>query len=348
MQVTQTSFTIAEYCDQMKSGAIVINRDYQRSDAVWPPAARSFLIDTILNGYPVPKFLLSQKTDLKTRKTIKQIVNGQQRSKAILDFYEGKLRLSGKGEFAGKKFSNLEEDAQQKFITYSISTDIFAGATEEEIREVFRRMNSYTVPLNHQEKRHATHQGEFKWFIIDLSKKYATSFKSIGVFTEKQLSRMQDASLLSELVMAFVNGIETQSQTKITAFYAANDKEFPEEDVASERIDKAMQHIFDWDAIHQTSLMKPAQFYTLFLAISHSIQPIDGLQTVVRITAKMKLKTNIVLANLGKLSQALDDDAPPKNYEAFVDASKAGTNTKINRDERFRFYCKAMRPELMP
>src|SRR5438067_2390600 len=142
MQVTQTSFTIAEYCDQMKSGAITINRDYQRTDAVWPPAARTFLIDTILNGFPVPKFLLSQKTYLKTRKTIKQIVDGQQRSKAIIDFYEGKLRLSGRGEFSGKTFSTLDEDAQQKFITYSISTDIFAGATDEEIREVFRRMNS--------------------------------------------------------------------------------------------------------------------------------------------------------------------------------------------------------------
>jgi hypothetical protein len=84
------------------------------------------------------------------------------------------------------------------------------------------------------------------------------------------------------------------------------------------------------------------------LQLRLSIQPIDKLQTVVPITAKMKLKTDIVLANLGKLSQALDDDAPRKNYEAFVDASKAGTNTKINRDVRFKFYCKAMRPELTP
>src|SRR5260370_3293352 len=110
MQVISTAFTVAEYCDQLKAGSITINRDYQRSDAVWPPAARSFLIDTILNGFPMPKFLLSQITDLRTRKTIKQIVDGQQRTKAILDFYDDKLRISGKADLAGKTFSSLDRD----------------------------------------------------------------------------------------------------------------------------------------------------------------------------------------------------------------------------------------------
>ncbi len=229
MQVTSTSFTIAEYSDQMHAGTIVINRNYQRTDAVWPPAARSYLIDTILKGFPMPKFSLSQQTDLKSRKTVKEIVDGQQRSKAILDFFDGKLRLSGKSEFSGKLFSQLEPEDQQRFIDYSITADVFVGATENEIREVFRRMNSYTVPLNPQEKRHATHQGDFKWFIVEMTRKYAGALKSIGVFSERQLSRMADAALLSEIVMAITKGIETSSQRKIDAFYSEKDPEFTEE-----------------------------------------------------------------------------------------------------------------------
>src|SRR5438067_2453856 len=97
MNVLPTTFTVAEYCQQMLAGAIIVNRDYQRSDKVWPPAARSFLIDTILLGYPLPKFSLHQNTDLKTRQTVKAIVDGQQRSMAIQDFFSDKLRLSGKG-----------------------------------------------------------------------------------------------------------------------------------------------------------------------------------------------------------------------------------------------------------
>ena len=44
------------------------------------------------------------------------------------------------------------------------------GATPDQIRETFRRINSYTVPLNPEEHRHAVFQGDFKWFMHDLTK----------------------------------------------------------------------------------------------------------------------------------------------------------------------------------
>lgn len=106
MKVTPTTFTVAEYCEQMRRGDIVVNRDYQRSSKVWPPAARSYLMDTILLGYPMPKLSLYSKTDLKTKKTIKEIVDGQQRSQAILAFADDEFRISGQSSFAGKSSRN--------------------------------------------------------------------------------------------------------------------------------------------------------------------------------------------------------------------------------------------------
>jgi len=47
MQVIPTTYTIVEYCEQMKANQIIVNRDYQRSNQVWPPRARSYLIETI-------------------------------------------------------------------------------------------------------------------------------------------------------------------------------------------------------------------------------------------------------------------------------------------------------------
>lgn len=191
MNVTPTGFTVAEYCQQMREKSIIVNHEYQRSDKVWPPAARSYLIETLLLGFPMPKLSLYQTVDLKTRRTKKEIVDGQQRSQTIFDFFEGTLRISGKGPFGGKTFGQLEEDEQLRFVNYSLNVDLFVNATPDEIRQVFRRMNSYTVPLNPQEKRHATHQGEFKWFIVELVERYAESFKRMGVFAERQLSRMK-------------------------------------------------------------------------------------------------------------------------------------------------------------
>jgi hypothetical protein len=109
MQVTPTSFTIAEYCKQMADRSIVVNKRYQRSERVWPTPARSYLIDTILSGYPIPKLSLYQKTDLKTRQTIKEIVDGQQRSKAVFDFFNDALKITGRSKWAGNRYSTLEE-----------------------------------------------------------------------------------------------------------------------------------------------------------------------------------------------------------------------------------------------
>jgi len=83
MQKLSTSYTVADYCKDINNGDIVVNRDYQRSDKVWPPAARSYLIESILLGYPIPQLYLYPKTDLKSKKTIREIVDGQQRSQAI-------------------------------------------------------------------------------------------------------------------------------------------------------------------------------------------------------------------------------------------------------------------------
>src|SRR5690349_9743601 len=105
--------TVSEYCRSMQRREITVNRDYQRSDKVWPDAARSFLIETILMGYPVPKLSLQQETDLRTRETIKRIIDGQQRSKAILDFFNDELRLSSTLELedaAGKRYTDLPEE----------------------------------------------------------------------------------------------------------------------------------------------------------------------------------------------------------------------------------------------
>ena len=126
------------------------------------PAAKSFLIETILLNYPIPKLSLFQKTDLRSRKTYKEIVDGQQRSRAILEFFEDKFRLSRSCEItevAGKLYSQLAEEFQQDFLDYSLSVDLFVSANPIEIREVFRRINSYTVPLNPEEKRYSIYLG---------------------------------------------------------------------------------------------------------------------------------------------------------------------------------------------
>ena len=352
MQVTPTTYTIAEFCGQLERGEIIINRDYQRTPRVWPPAARSYLVDTILQGYPIPKLCLYQRTDLKSRRTTKEIVDGQQRSQAILDFFTDKLRLSGKTGFSGSTFSTLEEPLQRRFVEYPLSVDLFVGAVDEEIRQVFRRINSYTVPLNPQEKRHAVHQGAFKWFILALGEKYAEGLKRIGVFTEANLSRMADSSLFTEIVLAILSGIPSASEAKLDGLYAAKEGEFPEQSSIEQRFERTMGTLFDWVPIHKTPLMKSYNFYSLFLALTHTREPVPALLDLAPTdpamgAAPVMIDGDIALANLGTLAAALDDEQPDPALSSFVAACSKATNRLEPRRERFRWFHRALQPQLI-
>src|SRR5437588_7842329 len=116
-----TNMTVAEYCAAMQRNEIIVNKDYQRSDQVWPDVAQSFLIESILLGFPIPKIYLHSITDLKTRRTIKEIVDGQQRSRAIFDYFYDKYSLS----------------RQLRFISYSISIDLILAADATDVVQIF-------------------------------------------------------------------------------------------------------------------------------------------------------------------------------------------------------------------
>lgn len=61
MEIRPSTITVTDYCGMVDSHEVRVNRDYQRSDQVWPRTAQSFLIETILLGFPIPKPLSSSE-----------------------------------------------------------------------------------------------------------------------------------------------------------------------------------------------------------------------------------------------------------------------------------------------
>ena len=342
MQVTTTSYTIAEYCQQMLEKNVTVNREYQRSSKVWPAAARSYLIDTILSGFPIPKLSLYQKTDLRTRRTIKEIVDGQQRSNAILDFFNDDLRITGKHRFSGSRFSNLQEEDQHRFLEYALSCDIFVGATDPEVRQVFQRMNSYQVLLNKQEQRHAIYQGEFKWFVVEMTERYAQLLKEIGVFSERDLIRMADAALITEIIYGTNRGIESASDPKLDSFY--RDHEEALDHISnSGLLDALFSDLLRYPQLHNGPLMKSYQFYSLMLAFAHvNHGPIEVLSGLVPIEGEADVDGERSLYRLSELASALESPEREPQLLQFVNASTKGTNRITQRETRFKFMCAAL------
>ena len=173
MNLGHSEDSISDLLSALERGDIVINKEYQRG-VVWPDSARTYLIDTIIEGYPFPKIFLYVTRTKDSQRQIKEVVDGQQRLTTIKEFYDGNFALnSASKNHRGLKFDDLSDEAQHAFEAYQVESSIIRSADRTELLEMFRRINAYTATLNSAEKRHAKFQGPFKWFIVDMADKYA-------------------------------------------------------------------------------------------------------------------------------------------------------------------------------
>lgn len=134
--------------NQMKKGAICFDNAVQRGYA-WDNKRKSLLIHSMLAGYPVPAFYAAKKENGY------DMLDGKQRSTAIAEFYSGKLTLnniptvdydSGNEvktiDINGMTYPDLPEELRDEFDSYSLTIYYFDGITEEEIKEMFFRLNN--------------------------------------------------------------------------------------------------------------------------------------------------------------------------------------------------------------
>ena len=71
---------------------------YQRRGRLWSLTDKAYLIDSILNGFDVPKLYVADFTwgnsPLNKKKLSYAIIDGKQRLEAIFDFFDGSLVLN--------------------------------------------------------------------------------------------------------------------------------------------------------------------------------------------------------------------------------------------------------------
>lgn len=342
MKVNPVNMTVADYCAALRRKEVVVDSTYQRSSEVWPERARSYLIETILKGFPIPKLTLHQRTDLRTKKTIKFVVDGQQRTRALLDFYDNNLQLSRvleTVEARSRSYDELEEELQQAFLTYRLDFDQFEAASEDDVREYFRRINSFTAPLTAEEQRHARFQGEMKWFVYDLAARYQNVLVNLGAITKKSSIRMADAKLIAEITSALLLGITTTSKSSLDKMYDTYDKTFDEAPEVEAAITEAMDFALSLPGIRSTALMKTHMFYSLILARI----AVRGWDTLAALAPDGSKAIGPDAENrLLRLADALDDPDTHPKQKNFVEASSERTNVKSQREARVRMLAEAL------
>jgi len=145
-------YSINDFSEWNDKKELVLSPKFQRR-RVWSDKAKSYLIDTILRGLPIPTVLIMQKIDTGTRKTIREVIDGQQRLGTILDYLKNgfKVYKIHNEDYADLYFSDLPANVQDDFLQYKIATNLVLTTQVKDVLVIFSRLNTYTVPLNKQE-----------------------------------------------------------------------------------------------------------------------------------------------------------------------------------------------------
>lgn len=341
--------SVADFCKGLLQGDVKVNHDYQREENVWNSYMKSYFIESILLGYPIPKIFLYVNYDLKTKSSLKEIVDGQQRSLALRQFFENKLKISTRIDteaFRGKLYRQLEPAEQQTFLSYSLSVDEFYGVTEEDVREAFTRMNANNVALNPEELRNARFKGEFKWFVNRIAKTFREPLLQHRLISRRDIIRMSDIRMFAEFFYMLDRGISTTKSAQIDDLYAAYNLEFPYEDDYGKTCVKSVTHWLEAGYGDLQQLGRKHIFYTHIAAIAeHQTQGAismfikgDDQITVDRILDK-KIGLEELEAALSD-EQTDDEDHPLRE---FIEACAAKTNVGHQKLVRYAYLLGALR-----
>ena len=351
MKLDLSNYSIAEIRDMLSRRDLEVNREYQRGAGLWPSGPRSYFIDSILMNFPFPKLYFYEYLERASRRTKREIVDGQQRITAIIDFLDGKFKLTDASKsFAGLRFEDLEDDTQEQFLSYSVPVDVIRNAERHEILEMFRRMNAYTLPLNEAEKRHSTFYGAFKWSINRWVDEISPVLVEFEIFTNRQIVRMADAELVADIVLAIEQGIVSTTNKRLSDLYQKYDGDFPRAEDYWNRIREAFAFVANGlGELRGSYLMKPYVVHSLILALLHNKAGLPGVEEKIQLWPIGEMTTDLQSARegLAVLARAHETEDIVGPYAEYVRACSGGANRETQRAVRVQFLALALRGELL-
>lgn len=325
-------YSIGDFLEWDANGRLELDPDFQRR-GVWTKQAKSYLIDTILSGKPMPKILMEQK--LAGSRNTRVIIDGQQRLRAIIEFHRGEYTISKthNSEFGNCIFDGLPKNIQNEFLKYELGVDVIFDLSYEETLDIFARLNTYSVRLNKQELFNAKYVGPFKQYAYKIGYSYVTYWIESGVMTKAKVTRMGEAELASDLLFVSIDGVQTNKH--IEKIY----KNYDDEECES-KVEKAAENarvaldlimkIYPPDDLKVTNFKRVHVFYSLFCAVYHHLFGISDIK--VKRNRNMRKRIGQARVILDNFSALYDEEAP--SLQKFIDASRRATTDTGNRKFR--------------
>ena len=241
---------------------------YQRR-SVWTQPQKAYLLNTLFEQKPMPTLYFRHTLDLELDKSVREVVDGQQRIRAILEYIDNKFSALHPGHGKKVKYEALSSNEKRHFRETKLSGGWLLGATDPDVIEVFGRLNSVAKTLNQQERRNAEYSGELKQFCLREAASRVALWRDLKIFSANDIARMQEMEFISDVVLNLKEGLTDSSPRRLNGFYKDNDETFRDAAKLKSRLDSCLSRVADLPAatIRDTVFSRKPVFFSLLLTL---------------------------------------------------------------------------------
>ena len=178
----------------------------QRADGQWQSYQKSLLIHSILGDYLIPPIYLVKYKE--ADETYYEALDGKQRVTSIFEFIEGQYQLHASTpsvlidgeeyELANKSFVELSDEVQDLILGFRFTIYVVEDATDEEIEELFARLNSST-PLTLIQKARTVMGTELAEWTREITQ--MDFFEKAIAFTAAQMRRESELEVVLQSML---------------------------------------------------------------------------------------------------------------------------------------------------
>jgi hypothetical protein len=331
-RVEYEKLIVQDLLNLFKNAELDLNPWYQRR-SVWTQPQKAYLINTLFEKKPIPSLYIRHSLDIEAERSIREVVDGQQRIRAILEYVDDSFATRHPKYSKRIKYSQLKRSEVESFKLTSLAVGYLLGATDEDVIEIFGRLNSVAKTLNAQEKRNARFSGEYKQFCLQQAAKRVVLWRDLRLFTANEIARMEEVQFVSDITLNFLNGLSDYSAVRLDKIYAQFDEDFPKRTEMEEQFEHVFSQIVGLkpESVRDTVFSRPPLFFSLCLVLG---------------STNKRLPASRIEAALHEVDQILRSDiliSDRKKAEAeFIIACKASTQRIKQRSIRHDFIRKRL------
>lgn len=304
IRYTIRPFPLLDLVNDVRNGRLIPDAYFQRN-LVWRDVHKRDFIETILKGLPFPQMFFSRgKIDVESMRTTKCIVDGQQRTNAIIDFVDNKFELNG------RRFKDFSDQEKTDFLKYEIAiVELDLDNDDPQVKEVFARVNRTSNSLTTIEKLTSSYASteymftarlisgdiEFpgagdeeadwridpntppelyvwakKWGSVGI---FSDEFIRIGVFREREISRMVHVMYVLNIISTIISGFFNRNE-KTMELLNDYSQDFPKKDWVVELFTTVGVTLKELSIPKDSFWTAKANFFSLSVSLSNAA--IDG------------------------------------------------------------------------